>query len=453
MKKYKFFSFLLAFLFLATNSLQSYEQTAIRQEYNTVQTDSLLKSVPYIKNPKVSAYIYADRFLNELAKRDLHKILGRYKFNDPSTTTFELPAFEVPSDQVDIYLDGSNPELANRFYSSEIALMYVHPINLEQEKIDNFKELNKLPKHVIEVTPTCTSRTLVALEHEMESYFIKTHLPFVLDGTERKDLFNSEIKHEIKVSKELGSTNLSYTFAYLREPIGMAWKNRSADQQGWGYIVREMEASPKLNRKTYMVPMFSLYSRDSLAEGELPLLWNLIDQSNEEPKVYVLNHIMYPVFDSFVEAIKKMGFVLLSHGQNVLFELNSDFTPTGRIIHRDFGVEVDAKQREKLNLQTDIFDPAFLFNLPNQDEPAGQRYSLFYDNGIGRHLFDDLSTFLENYYGISKEELRQDFLKHFKEQFPDFADYFITNNVYRSTGGVKVVSDKPNWRPLIEPSQ
>jgi len=421
-------------------------------QQNCIQNnEDLIKKVDYITNKKVSQYIYADRFLNDLNSLDLHKILGKFKANSKETTTFQLPYFEIPLKNVDIYVDGSNNQLAQRFYNDQIALMYVHPLNLEQENFPHLDEMKNVSKHSVEVVPTCTSRTLVTLEPKVDSYFIKTHLPFQLDGTVTKNFYNTRIKHEIQVSKELGQTKLPFTFAFLREPIGIAWKNDDNDENnGWGYLVREMEASPYLGKQTYMVPMYSLFAQDSLDPKEMPLLYKLIERSKEDPKKYVLEKIMYPVFDCFVEGIKKMGFIFLSHGQNVLLELDEKYQPTGRIIHRDFGVEVDVKIRQKLNLPLTNIASVYLFNLPNQDEAPGQRYSLSYDNALGRHLFEKLTNFLNKYYGIQQEEVRTEFLKYFEKKFPDFADYFITNNVYRSTGGIKVVSDKPMWRPLIK---
>lgn len=409
-----------------------------------------LRGVAYIKDMRISEYIYADRFVNYLNALDLHKVLGELKPNNSGLESMKIAVYRLRQEQVAIFSDGQPTSLKKHYITRACVRFCVHPSLFTMKDKEPFLDTVTKGKQVEWLaTPTSSSRTVVMIDPKMSMHFLKTHAPFQLDDKSYKILSERTIRHSVQVSKDLCAAKLSRSFAFFRESIGVSLPNTD-DDKGWGYIVREMEASPAATGKTRMIPVYSLFSPDQFHPEERPLLCQLIDQSGEDPKEYMMKTVMFPIFDCWVEGIKKLGFIFGSHGQNTVLEFDETLKPTGRIIHRDFEIDVDAKIRQALGLSVENFKSSILHNTETDTHPKGAAYSLVYDNNLGRHLFDKLAKFMEQYYKVPEADLLKDFLAHFCEKFPDFKDYFVTNDFYRLNPGWYKTDNKPKWRPLIE---
>lgn len=305
--------------------------------------------------------------------------------------------------------------------------------------------------------PTASSRAVIIDDPALPLYVEKLHLPRKISRFYR-NLGPTTIRHCINVSDAL--SNIDYDkFGYLPETIGIAFpteRNAKGEitKKGWGFLIRELTPRPVIAEKRLLIPFFSLYSDNAVEKDGEPLLVMLIKSSktNETPKDYVLNHIIFPLIESWIVAVKEQGIILESHGENTLLEVGKDLIPT-RIIHKDLDNFVDCGLRKKLGLSCEGFHPDQIIT-PSEDQPKGSPYSLIFDSSISHHMLDYIAGTMEKYFGVLPEELYIATQKFFEEKFPDYADYFPATIYYyaekpSSPNHFALIDTKkkPHWRP------
>ncbi len=204
----------------------------------------------------------------------------------------------------------------------------VHPVAFMVEGVDKPPWLHLLTtaqarseSQLMRVAPSASSRTLIILDprstnsEQLPPFAVKCHCPVRISRYYRH--FESHtVRHAVMMSAELERINIPI----LPETLGIALPNTKDRQGGWGFVVREMTPRPAiLDRKTKLMPCFSLYGRDIHdLEGE-PLLVKLIrHQSKKNAINYVLDYIMVPIIRNFCKAFLQLGILLEAHGQNTL---------------------------------------------------------------------------------------------------------------------------------------
>jgi hypothetical protein len=205
---------------------------------------------------------------------------------------------------------------------------------------------------------------------------------------------------------------------------------------------------PRRAETGLLVPGFALYGEDYF-DAEAPLLlFDLIgDRGRRDPVAYILDNIMLPIVRHWIGCFLQFGFILEPHGQNVLLELDEDYS-VKRIVHRDLSVGIDMRRRRKLGL------PDEKLNNYNRMEDSAF-HSITYDRFMGGHFFDRLVAACQSQYpDISREAFTQPCREEFARLLPEQAEYFpetvwyfseerdqFNKPFYQDTGAV------PEWRP------
>ena len=391
---------------------------------------------------KYSIFIYLERYVNE-GSRTYSTLSQRFEGCEKyhpvhGVRAFRVPCLQVPKEKVAIFLDNPNTNILDKYIQEDTILMPIHPEIFKDDNVPFIKELRNYAQTSVLVAPAASTRTVLTLA---KPHFIKLHYPRYISRFTRR-MTRNIIQNSVEVSK--GLTDLSVPhFGFLPESIGIAF---GEGPDSWGFIIRETLARPMLDKKGFLIPLFSLYSRDLNNSHDLPLVIQLIELHKEDPVGFVLEYIMKPIIRIWCASIRVAGFLFEMHGENTLLELDEQCFPA-RIIYRDLDIDIDIEMRKNLGLHT---------NFPRTKHITYERektYSLTYDCFIGHHLFDYIAEVLKDYYGIDPRVLQKECRETFHKNFPD-ADNYFSNKIYYYASDLgadnkyKLIptKDKPKWR-------
>ncbi|MFN2181526.1 MAG: IucA/IucC family protein [Candidatus Promineifilaceae bacterium] len=406
-------------------------------------------------NRSLPGFCYLERYRNKgtrtYSSHASDSEAADYYRPDSKYDHFELPAFEVPRSQLNIYTASPPHELASKYLRPSGALFCIHPQVLAMCPGEAYVRrilAESAAFESIPVIPSSSTRTLLAADVDTP-HALKVHFPFKVSRYTRK-MRGEVIEQAINVSRELeqGIDHLDEDFAFLREVIGVAHINIDPDSargENWGYLVRDMVPFPRRQDVGNLVPGFALYGEDYFDPAAQPLLFDLVGK--RDPVAYILDNIMLPIVRHWIGCFLKFGFMLEPHGQNVLLELDDDYS-VSRIVHRDLSVGIDMRRRQEIGLPDN--------DLNNYNRTLDSAFqSVTYDRFMGGHFFSRLVTTCQNRYpDISKDAFTQPCRDEFMRLLPEYAHYFpgtvwyfseerdqFNKPYYVDTGAI------PEWRP------
>ena len=293
----------------------------------------------------IPSLAYTDRYYNEGTRTysshaDYTEADEQYR-PDSIYKSFTLVPLRIPKSQVNIYTANPTDQLLNRYIHKEDVLFCIHPQVLQLFQSDPYiirmQEMATVAEPIT-VAPSSSTRTLYVLDDDEISHALKVHFPFRISRYGRK-MRDEVIEQAINISMELesGIDRLDEKFGFLREVIGVSYKNLdilTARNENWGYLVRDMQPFPHVAVQRTLLPGFALYGRNYFDPEKSPLFYEII--GSNDPLAFILEDIMLPIIRHWVDCFLHFGYMLEPHGQNVLFELG----PSGgiqRIVHRIMG--------------------------------------------------------------------------------------------------------------------
>lgn len=395
--------------------------------------------------------LYMERYVDEGTKRyspfaSRSEVELQYQ---PSrgAPSFELVTVQVPAERVSIVEADLPASLRDRYVRPDGVIFIVHPETWASADVDHLDELHALPRgEPIRVAPTASTRTVLVLAAPagVPRHFIKLHLPRRISRFNRR-LRLKNIENSVRVTADLAQVRLD-GFAYLPDALGCTF---GREPTSWGFLLRDGTPRPVVSGRA-LVPCFALYGGDLAHPGDLPLMVQLIERLGVDPEAFVVDEIMVPIVVSWATIARERGFLLESHAQNTLLELDEAFRPR-RIVHRDFDVWIDAGARRRAGL--DVPFRGALIGTDSQ-HPAAPHYSLVYDRFIGCEFFDFLLECITRFYRVDEEAIRARVRKAFHEAFPE-ADRvfprqttFYFSNAPQPGNGFTLVDTReaPRWR-------
>jgi hypothetical protein len=345
---------------------------------------------------------------------------ARYR-PEGGAASFDLVMLNAPKDRVAVFNADPSPGLIEHFFRKQGILFPVHPETYADCSLEGFDDLQALPHEApIRVAPTASTRTVSVLEPTdgVPGHFLKLHYPFRISRFNRR-LRRKNIQNSIAVTAELAGVRAA-RFAYLPDVLGITWGSGAG---AWGFLVREASPRPFIEGR-FLIPGFALFARDLRHPDDPPLLAQLIERLDAEPLSFAVEEIFAPIVECWCAVARGHGFLLESHAQNTLLEINSDFRPR-RIVHRDFDVWIDVEARSRLGLKESRFDPG-----PDPGPPIEQRYSVVYDRFIGHGFFDYLLDLLKRDYGVNEEQVLSRVRQTFHKAFPDADRLFPADTMF-----------------------
>ena len=280
------------------------------------------------------------------------------------------------------------------------------------------------------------------------------------------------------------SGQVNSKFAFLREDKGrvillnkknLFIKNISSTEYAekgyeYGVIVREGRPYPYIDKKENLIPFFALFSKEYYpVTGELigptnsyePLLIQLYKKQSKYMMDFMLEDIVYPLFNTYFDALIYAGVELEAHAQNMLLSVDENGHVL-RIVCRDLeSAGRDIPLMEHFHI-CDKEQVSYKRNelLPKQE---GQKYAKYYithsfmfDFKLGEYLVSKILKTAEDYDATFSVQTAQDKIKKFNKQFIeklpadffplDWCDYAKVNYEKTKQPRVYVWHDNPKYR-------
>ena len=300
----------LDFLRTCIRSLKHLEKKIEIKEYALI--DEYLKCYPY-------SLAYAERYLNDGSDSGF-SANTTYRSTSPKHGKRKFYLKNIVINSEDKVMNFGNAD--GYLPAGEIC---IHP-DVFLSNSNNISHLG------MDVSPTASGRTLMHIEND-GFFFLKVAYTRCL-GRLTRHMGSDKIKSAVEVTDLLmnavQSGKVNSCFAFLREDKGRVIllnernkfiKNLSPAEYAekdyeYGVIVREGKPYPYLNKKEYLIPFFSLFSKEYYpVTGELidpansyePLLIQLYKKQSKSMMDFVLEDIVYPLYNTYFDAMIYAG--------------------------------------------------------------------------------------------------------------------------------------------------
>jgi hypothetical protein len=339
--------------------------------------------------------------------------------------------------------------------------MFVHPDMLEPNYLVN--DGGYSIEGTVTVAPTASGRTVLVLG---EGYFVKLAYLTYLGRLVRhinKEMVLSACEVTKQLVAALQTNRLNPAFSILREscgrvahiPIGKFGhsataalpRNENACYE-WGVLFRECRPFPYVGEDELLIPFFALFSEEfspstglPVASQDKPLLIQLFENQNRSIEEFLLDEILYPLFNTYFDALIFAGVELEAHAQNMLLTIDLRGA-VKRIVCRDFeSAGRDVPVMEHMGIDY-VRHGSYKYNTIRPKE-RGQKYPKYYINHsfmfdfkLGQYLVTPLIELANQYYPFDRAALAKR-IKEFTRQFidklpgdffpPDWCSYDSTN--------------------------
>jgi hypothetical protein len=406
-----------------------------------------------------SAFLAFENFANGIEPRPNNPLATFSAFPEkyqPGAKPYNLLVYEVDRQKCLIFTsDEVDKSLLEFYLPKEGKIKFVvHPVNLDHPNMLNIEEIKQLASTTILVSPTSSTRTVFVLnQDDLPDHCLKPHADLFITRW-RRHMEKRKVLQAVAITKMLEKSNAfkeDKTLAYFAESIGVVYGKDKKDD--WGYIVREMESSPKLDLKRSYVPLNSLYMPDKREPKQDPYLVLIINKHKKDPENFI-KEILTKLIDGWVKVYLETGILLEPHGQNVVIEFSEDEKDIIRFSHRDFDCEVNEDIAKANGFDTsELYEKNLFSNDGDKFTPKGAHLSIIYDNSF-KVVLEKIANLAETKYGIKKDTLKAFIINYMKTKHSEFLKYFPDNqkcyNWQKLPDGTKVIiekkDEKPTWR-------
>lgn len=360
--------------------------------------------------------------------------------------------------------------------------MIIHPDMLEN------KILKKFDYDVIDeinVAPTASGRTVLCLEN---NHFIKlAYLDYL--GRIIRHMQLDKIQSACEVTSQLikvaKNPNTNKKFSFLREDAGrvvriplngveVCEKDKipqtclNNNTYEWGILFREFKPYPYIDEIEYLIPFFSLFSKEYLPEKneinvnhELIII-QLFKKQTKNIYDFLLEDILFPLFNTYFDALIYGGIELEAHAQNMLISIGNDYK-VKRIVCRDLesaGRDIDLMKHFNIQYNSSVIDYKYNYRKPKNENQKYDKYtithSFMFDFKLGEYIVTPLLNAVKQVYNDLDIELIRMRIKRFNAKFieklpndffpSDWCTYDSINFEKTNTERVYIWHDNPKYR-------
>lgn len=329
----------------------------------------------------------------------------------------------------------------------------VHPDMSSHHLFSNNRLRLKIAEH-IKLVPTASARTLMLIDSEHHGYF-KLHYDGTIGRLERKLQYNEAVSgFEISKIMEslIDSGKLDGRLTLLPETGARVLR---VDNQEWGMVWREGKPYGDCNKVKYIIPVFSLFSKDRHHPQDNTILEQIITEKCYDPTTYIIDYLINPIIECYFSLLKNAGIQGEWHAQNLLIGFDENFYPE-RIIARDLeSMDKDLTLIKQFNLPFQ-FQSAPFKCIDSSREDYKKKHSFMFDFKLGEYVIQPLLNFLQSIYFISSDTIIPSIKDCSRNQIKDLPDNFFPEKWYgyknvvidRSTAKRPyIVFDTPKFRP------
>jgi len=296
------------------------------------------------------------------------------------------------------------------------------------------------------VTPTSSSRT-VKLKNS--SYYLKLSYPGVI-GRMQRDLTEMHIKSAIQISnifKTLcNAKGMPDTFAYLPEEGGRLYKKGLFET---GYVVRNsLPIGKRTNEIKYIIPAFSLFSRDRQNNLDTPLIVQIL-ADKRDCSSFVLENLMFPLIDIYFTCSLTEGVNPEMHAQNLLIGFNENNEIVSLILRDLESVDKDLTIRK--NLEKANFVNSYKC-IKAEDYNYKIKHSFMFDHKLGEYFFDALIKCLSHHKMVDAMQIIRSLRLYVHSTYGNIIkEYFPENGFWYKFKNTEIDRSTP-FRPYLQMS-
>lgn len=273
----------------------------------------------------------------------------------------------------------------------------------------------------IKVIPTASARTVRFSNYD---YYVKLSYPGIL-GRLNRELNERQINTVIEISSILKemikNRTISPYFAFLPEESGILFKKNNFKT---GCLFRDCKPfGVNVDKIEYILPAFSIFSKDRENPNDLPLLLQITKDKDKED--YLLNQIIFPLMDIYFSCALNEGLILELHSQNVLFGFNKENDIVSIIIRDLESIDKDITIRKKLHKSDFIND---FKTISQTDYNYKIKHSFMYDFKLGEYLVEEILNCLNSYNLINKNEVIYKIKNYYLKKYFSLTNDFFPND-------------------------
>jgi hypothetical protein len=280
--------------------------------------------------------------------------------------------------------------------------MLVHP---DMVSITGLNSL-KIEKRIIAVIPTASARTVkIRSKH---GWFLKLNYRGLIgriDRTIGRNQAQSSIEISTIISQAIEAGKLPEKFYFMREVFARVVDLE--DEQGtfeFGLVIREPSIFPVNNKVKYLLPAFSLFSKDDKHPDDHSILFQLLKKQAKPPEDYLFENIIAPIFESYFKLLLTCGLGLECHAQNTMFAVDENFNVIGIVAKDAESIDKDISLIQDLQLDIIIRSDQWKC-LRRADYNYQIMHSFMFDFKLGEYLIMPLIQEVAKNFTINQTRL------------------------------------------------
>ena len=385
---------------------------------------------------KEDKYLYLERYVNNGSPSGFHLRTTSFKTN-PATGDERFPLLEFSDADIECIHLGNKHELFER------GVNYAHPDS------SNSSILEKAGRTLLEsnlvVSPTSGGRTMLIRPPSVEG-FVKLTYDVARIGRVDRQLTLKHCLTCLEVTKSMKKCiddgKLPTTFSLLLEESSKVTVLKMEDGvYEWGVIYREAKPYPYSIKNAVLIPGFSLFGKDSHSTNDELLINQLIELSNSNPRVYLVN-LLKLITDCYWGVVLNCAFHLELHAQNCLFEVDDKYNIVRMVVRDMDSVDKDIPLAKHFGFKHDWESyPIMCFDESIYFYPI--RASYMYDFKLGQYLFSPLINVVAAKYNLDIREIEKEIREYVQlnytrkmppNYFPSDGCWYDCDNTERKPG-------------------
>lgn len=392
-----------------------------------------------IKNG-TQAFLHMERYVNSGSPSGFTEIYTTSSATSPigQAEEFWLSAITVPSSVKSVDF-GNRPEFIRDWQ------MLIHP----DMAADNlFRICTSITREAVRVSPTSSARTVLMLEHG--GWFVKLCYKGLIGRVERH-LGTQHALSAIEVTegicRAMDAGRLKSGTYLLKEPFArVLYLPHENGFYEWGMVLREPKPYPNNPNIKYIVPGFSLFSKDKLYPSHPILLLQLFERQNKPIDQFLLEDILLPLFNTYFDLLEACGLQIEAHAQNTLLALDADFKVVGVVIRDAESVDKDISLMSHYSIQN-TYTPTGYKSLERAQPTYFIMHSFMFDFKLGEYLITPIIEGAEMIRGFDRKHVVEAIKQHNRKRIERLPPFFPQDGLWYSYANI--VHNRNLPRPYI----
>lgn len=382
---------------------------------------------------------YMERYVNDGSPSGFTWKYSTSKLTSPISDNKRFKLLLCHSDKEIIKTYGIYPQ----YLACGAGTILIHPDMSKDSRLATFE----IDESNIYVMPTSSARTVRLCDYPG---YLKLNYWGTLGRVDRtlttKNIASSMEITQLLIQTFAEQSNIFSSLSLLPECSAQALVSSSLD---FGNVYREeVPIGGGAKKVKYLIPFFSLFSKDKNNPEDKAILIQLADFLGIKLYDLIVQQIVFPIIKYYFLLITTLGLQPEWHSQNILLGLDENLQIVSFIMRDVESIDVDSTMRRKLGL------PPILNSYPYKHIFIGQynyqiKHSFMFDFKLGEYLIEPLIDLAATDCFIDKSCLYGE-VKNHAQKYIKFLphDFFPQDNCWYAVEPILIDRNKAK-RPYI----